>query len=169
MPAIRTVIDVGGQDCKAIRVDENGGLADFAMNDKCAAGTGRSLELNAEALGVDVSELGDLSLRAEEEIEIASQCSIFTEMEIMHLLMEERSAADIAAGINKAMARRVRTLAGKVGADIVAGIARSVASKVALLARRVEFREKVVMVGGVALNRGVIGYVEEELQLKLSP
>ena len=140
IPAIRTVIDVGGQDCKAIRVDEKGGLSDFVMNDKCAAGTGRSLELNAEALGVDVSELGELSLQASEEIEITSQCSIFTEMEIMHLLMEDRSAADIAAGINKAMARRVRMLAGKVG-----------------------IKEDIGMTGGVSKNIGVVRFLEEML------
>jgi predicted CoA-substrate-specific enzyme activase len=134
---VRTVIDVGGQDCKAIRVDANGGLLDFVMNDKCAAGTGRSLELNAEALGIDVSSLGDLSLNATEEIEITSQCSIFTEMEILHLLMEDKSTANIAAGINKAMARRVRMLVGKVGIE-----------------------DDVGMTGGVSKNIGVITFLE---------
>jgi predicted CoA-substrate-specific enzyme activase len=138
--SIRTVIDVGGQDCKAIRVDADGNLEDFVMNDKCAAGTGRSLELNSEALGVDVSELGPLSLKSTESIVITSQCSIFTELEIMHLLMEDKSTADIAAGINEAMARRVKMLAGKVG-----------------------IKSDIGMTGGVSKNVGVVKYLEEAL------
>jgi predicted CoA-substrate-specific enzyme activase len=143
VPAIRTVIDVGGQDCKAIRVGTDGGVEDFVMNDKCAAGTGRSLELNSEALGVDVSELGPLSLEAVEAIVITSQCSIFTELEIMHLVMEGRSPADIAAGINQAMARRVKMLAGRVGIVKEVGIT-----------------------GGVSKNVGVVKCLEEMLNTK---
>jgi predicted CoA-substrate-specific enzyme activase len=140
IPGIRTVIDVGGQDCKAIRVGTDGGVEDFVMNDKCAAGTGRSLELNSEALGVEVSELGPLSLEANEAIVITSQCSIFTELEIMHLLMEGRSTPDIAAGINQAMARRVKMLAGRVG-----------------------IRNEVGVTGGVSKNVGVVKMLEEML------
>jgi predicted CoA-substrate-specific enzyme activase len=110
------------------------------MNDKCAAGTGRSLELNSEALGVEVSELGPLSLEANEAIVITSQCSIFTELEIMHLLMEGRSASDIAAGINKAMARRVKMLAGRVG-----------------------IKKDVGITGGVSKNVGVVKVLQEML------
>jgi predicted CoA-substrate-specific enzyme activase len=141
--SIRTVIDVGGQDCKAIRVDSGGNLEDFVMNDKCAAGTGRSLELNAEALGVDISELGPLSLESTEAIVITSQCSIFTELEIMHLLMEDKSTANIAAGINEAMARRVKMLVGKVGV-----------------------RNDIGVTGGVSKNVGVVKYLEEALGIK---
>jgi len=140
VPGIRTVIDVGGQDCKAIRVGADGSVEDFVMNDKCAAGTGRSLELNSEALGVEVSELGPLSLEANETIVITSQCSIFTELEIMHLLMEGRSASDIAAGINQAMARRVKMLAGRVGIKSDVGIT-----------------------GGVSKNVGVVKVLQEML------
>jgi predicted CoA-substrate-specific enzyme activase len=140
VPGIRTVIDVGGQDCKAIRVGADGSVEDFVMNDKCAAGTGRSLELNSEALGVEVSELGPLSLEANEAIVITSQCSIFTELEIMHLLMEGRSASDIAAGINKAMARRVKMLAGRVG-----------------------IKKDVGITGGVSKNVGVVKVLQEML------
>ena len=140
VPSIRTVIDVGGQDCKAIRVGADGSVDDFVMNDKCAAGTGRSLELNSEALGVDVSELGPLSLEADEAIVITSQCSIFTELEIMHLLMEGRSTSDIAAGINQAMARRVKMLAGRVGIKSDVGIT-----------------------GGVSKNVGVVKILQETL------
>jgi len=140
VPGIRTVIDVGGQDCKAIRVGADGGVDDFVMNDKCAAGTGRSLELNSEALGIEVSELGPLSLEAKEAIVITSQCSIFTELEIMHLLMEGRSTADIAEGINQAMARRVKMLAGRVG-----------------------IRNDVGITGGVSKNVGVVKILQETL------
>jgi len=140
VPDIRTVIDVGGQDCKVIRVSDEGLLEDFAMNDKCAAGTGRSLEIMAEALGVDVTRLGPLSLEASGAITITNQCSIFTEMEIMHLLMEEESVADIAAGINEAMARRVKMLVGRIG-----------------------LRKRIGLTGGVSKNIGVVRYLEEML------
>jgi predicted CoA-substrate-specific enzyme activase len=143
VPGIRTVIDVGGQDCKAIRVGTDGGVEDFVMNDKCAAGTGRSLELNSEALGVEVSELGPVSLEAKEVIVITSQCSIFTELEIMHLLMEGRSTADIAAGINQAMARRVKMLAGRVG-----------------------IKNDVGITGGVSKNVGVVKMLSEMLNVE---
>lgn len=140
IPNIRTVIDVGGQDCKVIRVSDEGVLEDFVMNDKCAAGTGRSLEIMAEALGVEIDQLGPLSLEASETITITSQCSIFTEMEIMHLLMEEKSVADIAAGINDAMARRVKMLVGRVG-----------------------LKKDIGLTGGVSKNVGVVKFLENML------
>ena len=90
VPGVRTVIDIGGQDCKAIRVDAGGFLEDFVMNDKCAAGTGRSLELMSQYLGVHYSELAGLAAQAERVITITSQCSIFSELEIMHYLMEDQ-------------------------------------------------------------------------------
>ena len=139
VPSIRTVIDVGGQDCKAIRVDERGLLEDFVMNDKCAAGTGRSLELMADVLGVDISELGPLSLDGSPLV-ITNQCSIFAEMEILHFLCDEKPLADIAAGINDAMARRVKMLAGKVGV-----------------------KEQMGMTGGVSKNVGVVKDLERML------
>ncbi|MBW2060730.1 MAG: 2-hydroxyglutaryl-CoA dehydratase [Deltaproteobacteria bacterium] len=140
---IRTVIDVGGQDCKAIKVDKDGLLEDFVMNDKCAAGTGRSLELMSEALGTDVSQLGPLSLKASEALVITNQCSIFAEMEIMHYLCEEKNVADIAAGINEAMARRVKLLAGKIGV-----------------------KEDIGVTGGVSKNIGVVQNLERMLGKK---
>ena len=140
VPSIRTVIDVGGQDCKVIRVSQEGALEDFVMNDKCAAGTGRSLEIMAEALGVGIEELGPLSLEASERISITSQCSIFTEMEIMHLLMEDKRVADIAAGINDAMARRVKMLVGRIG-----------------------LKADIGLTGGVSKNVGVVRFLEDVL------
>jgi predicted CoA-substrate-specific enzyme activase len=143
LPSIRTVIDIGGQDCKAIRVDKDGMLEDFVMNDKCAAGTGRSLELMAEVLGKDITELGPLSLESSNSVVITNQCSIFAEMEILHYMCEEKSIADIAAGINESMARRVKMLAGKVGV-----------------------KEDVGMTGGVSKNVGVVKYLGEMLGKK---
>jgi predicted CoA-substrate-specific enzyme activase len=140
VPSIRTVIDIGGQDCKGIRVDENGHLSDFVMNDKCAAGTGRSLELMAEVLGVDISELGPLSLESQSPAVITSQCSIFAETEILHYLCEEKRIADVAAGINESMARRVKMLVGKVGVQ-----------------------DDIGMTGGVSKNVGVVRYLENML------
>ncbi|MCP4752535.1 MAG: 2-hydroxyglutaryl-CoA dehydratase [Proteobacteria bacterium] len=142
VPGIKTVIDVGGQDCKAIRVDRDGNLEDFVMNDKCAAGTGRSLELNSEALGIDISELGPVSLEATESIAITNQCSIFTELEIMHLLMEDTSVANIAAGINEAMTRRVKMLVGRVG-----------------------LKKDIGITGGVSKNVGVVKCLEKVLDV----
>jgi predicted CoA-substrate-specific enzyme activase len=141
IPEIRTVIDVGGQDCKVIRVDEGGHLLDFVMNDKCAAGTGRSLEIMGESLGVDISELGPLSLDSTDPVVITNQCSIFAEMEIMHYLCEERSTTDIAAGINEAMARRVKMLVGRVGV-----------------------KKEIGVTGGVSKNIGVVKYLEKMLE-----
>ncbi len=143
VPSVRTVIDVGGQDCKAIRVDGEGRLVDFVMNDKCAAGTGRSLELMSESLGVDVSELGPLGEEAEEPVEITNQCSIFAETEIGRYLCEERSFADIAAGINESMARRVKALVGRVGVE-----------------------EEVGVTGGVSKNMGVVRNLEALLKVR---
>jgi predicted CoA-substrate-specific enzyme activase len=157
MPTIRTVIDVGGQDCKAIRVDGEGGLVDFVMNDKCAAGTGRSLELMSESLGVDVSELGPLAEEAEEAVEITNQCSIFAEMEISRYLCEERSFSDIAAGINESMARRVKGLVGRVGVEKEVGVTGGVSKNLGVVKNLeallgvefVQFREDPQIIGAL--------------------
>jgi len=146
VPSVRTVIDIGGQDCKAIRVDENGVLEDFVMNDKCAAGTGRSLELMSQYLGVDFSELDTLAEEADQAITITSQCSIFSELEIVHHLMEDKKAADIAAGINEAMARRVKMLVGRVGV-----------------------KNDLAITGGVCKNADVVRNLEEMLGAEFVP
>ncbi len=141
IPGIRTVIDVGGQDCKVIRIDEDGLLVDFVMNDKCAAGTGRSLEIMGESLGVDISDLGPLSFESTDPVLITNQCSIFAEMEIMHYMCEEKSITDIAAGINEAMARRIKMLVGRLGV-----------------------KKEVGVTGGVSKNIGVVKYLEQMLE-----
>jgi predicted CoA-substrate-specific enzyme activase len=129
-PGIRTIIDGGGQDCKAIRVDANGMLEDFRVNTKCAAGTGRSVELMAESLGVEVSELGPLSLESADPVILRNPCCIITEIEIRHLVLEGRASPDIAAGINEITAHRIlnvtRGLGVKKDIGITGGIAKNI-------------------------------------------
>jgi predicted CoA-substrate-specific enzyme activase len=144
VPGVRTIIDGGGQDCKAIRVDSKGMVRDFRMNTKCAAGTGRALELMAESLGVDVSELGPLSREATDPVVFQEPCCVLTEIEIRHLIMEGRPSTDIAAGINDITARRILHLARNLG-----------------------IRREVGVTGGIAKNLGVIACLEQSLETKL--
>ncbi|CUU42506.1 2-hydroxyglutaryl-CoA dehydratase component A [Blastochloris viridis] len=114
----RTIIDIGGQDAKAIRVDpDNGRVVEFVLNDKCAAGTGRFLERIAELLGYRLDELGEKSLQAKKKIEISSQCVVFAESEVISLKAKGEHPEDIAAAIHYASARRVRNLVNRVGLD----------------------------------------------------
>lgn len=144
VPSVRTVIDVGGQDCKAIRVDGKGGLVNFIMNDKCAAGTGRFLEGMGRTLGVRLEELATLSMGSRKPLQINSICSVFTEIEALCLVNEGESLPDIAAGINQAMARRIKGLVARIG-----------------------IREDVCFTGGVAKNAGVVKSMEESLGVNL--
>nr|WP_294554574.1 acyl-CoA dehydratase activase [uncultured Rhodopila sp.] len=114
----RTIIDIGGQDAKAIRVDpENGRVIEFIMNDKCAAGTGRFLERIAELLGYTLEELGERSLESDKKIDISSQCVVFAESEVISLKAKGEKPQDIAAAIHLASARRVRNLVNRLGLD----------------------------------------------------
>ena len=144
VPTLRTVIDIGGQDTKAIRVDKNGLVKDFRMSTKCAAGTGRALELMAQSLGVKVDEVGPLSLNASEPVIFQQPCCILTEIEIRHEVFEGRDSADIAAGINDYIARRTINLARNLG-----------------------IRKEVGITGGVAKNLGIIRCLERALETKL--
>ena len=143
-PAVRTILDIGGQDSKAIRLNEKGEVADFVMNDKCAAGTGRFLEMIARSLEVDVDELGSIALQSKEDIEITSMCSVFAESEVISLLANNREKTDIANGICRAVANKSYSLLKRVGLEA-------------------EF----MMTGGVAKNAGVVRAVEEKLGTKL--
>ncbi|SHF51001.1 acyl-CoA dehydratase activase [Desulforamulus putei] len=125
------VIDIGGQDSKAIVINDCGKVLDFAMNDKCAAGTGRFLQVIAAALGVDVSELGELA-RGRQPLEINSMCTVFAESEVISLLAKGEDKRDIIAGIHRSVARRVWGMASRFAP---AG--------------------KVIFTGGVAKNRDV--------------
>ena len=143
-PAVRTILDIGGQDSKAIRLNEKGEVADFVMNDKCAAGTGRFLEMIARSLEVDVDELGSIALQSKEDIEITSMCSVFAESEVISLIANNREKTDIANGICRAVANKSYSLLKRVGLEA-------------------EF----MMTGGVAKNAGVVRAVEEKLGKKL--
>lgn len=143
-PAIRTVIDIGGQDAKAIRVDGSGTLESFIMNDKCAAGTGHFLELMAHTLEVDLSALGRLALRARRPVHVTSRCSAFVETEVLHFLQGGARREDVAAGVADAMAERV-----------------------AALARRVSPEPAVTLTGGVAKNLAVRRRLEARLRIRI--
>jgi predicted CoA-substrate-specific enzyme activase len=114
----KTIIDIGGQDCKAIKIDpDNGRVIEFLMNDKCAAGTGRFLEKTAEMLGYQLEELGERALESKKKLEISSQCVVFAESEIISLKANGERREDIAAGIHFATARRVKNLVNRIGLD----------------------------------------------------
>jgi len=113
LPSARTVIDIGGQDCKGIRI-ENGKVVDFVMNDKCAAGTGRFLEIIAEALGVPLSQMGELSLTAVKPAVISNTCTVFAEQEVISQLSNGESVPNLLAGIHQAIATRIHAMAGKL-------------------------------------------------------
>ena len=143
-PNIRTILDIGGQDSKAIRLNEQGEVADFAMNDKCAAGTGRFLEAMARTLELDISELGPVSLRAKEDVAISSMCTVFAESEVISLIAQNKEKADIARGVHRAIAGKVCSLLSRVNPE-----------------------PEYMMTGGVAKNPGVVKAVEEKLGAKM--
>ncbi len=138
-PEVHTVVDIGGQDVKVLQI-ENGVMTNFVMNDKCAAGTGRFLDVMARVLEVKVDELGDLGAQSTKDVPISSTCTVFAESEVISQLSMDTAKC-----------------------DIINGIHHSVASRVAGLAHRVGVREQVVMTGGVAQNKGVVDALEEEL------
>ena len=139
-PEARTVIDIGGQDCKVMKLDTNGKLDSFVMNDKCAAGTGRFLEVMARVLELELSMLESLDEKAQHIVEITSTCAVFAESEVISCLS---TGADIPG--------------------IVAGIHRSAALKAAGLAKRLTVTEPVFFTGGVSRNGGVKRALEREL------
>jgi predicted CoA-substrate-specific enzyme activase len=141
-PAVRTIIDIGGQDSKAIAVDADGRVREFAMNDKCAAGTGRFLEVMARALEVDLGEFGAFSLRGGRPAGISSLCTVFAESEVISLIAKGETRENIIAGIHESIAARVAAMAGRVGVQA-----------------------PVMMTGGVARNRGVVRALEKKIGL----
>ena len=138
-PEVHTVIDIGGQDVKVLEI-ENGVMTNFAMNDKCAAGTGRFLDVMARVLEVDVKDLGRLGAMSTKYVGISSTCTVFAESEVI---------SQLAMGTDKC--------------DIINGIHRSVAGRVAGLAHRIGVRDQVVMTGGVAQNQGIVKALQDEL------
>jgi predicted CoA-substrate-specific enzyme activase len=139
-PEVRSVIDIGGQDSKAIALDDNGHVKNFAMNDKCAAGTGRFLEVMAHALEVDLDRFGSFALRADHPSKISSLCTVFAESEVISLIAKGEKRENIIAGIHESIAARVGALASRTG-----------------------LRPAVMMTGGVAKNIGVVKALEKKI------
>ncbi len=144
-PECRTIIDIGGQDAKVISLGERGTIANFVMNDKCAAGTGRFLDVMAGILQLDVGELEAYAKRADAPVKISSTCTVFAESEVISQLSQ-----------NVALT------------NLIAGICNSVASRVAALAKRIGVKETVCMSGGVALNGGVREALGRELGIEVA-
>ena len=142
-PNARTAIDIGGQDTKCLKID-NGKLINFVMNDKCAAGTGRFLELTAAALGIELQDMGDISLKADKKIQISNMCTIFAQQEVVALLSHGEKLENILAGLHAALA-----------------------SRVAALARRLGIEPDLVLTGGVAKNTGMVKAMKESLDCEL--
>jgi len=144
-PGTRTVVDIGGQDTKAIRVSPQGEVVDFCMNDKCAAGTGRFLEACAAVLDMKLSEIGDVSMRSTHPLKITNVCTVFVESEIVSQLARGEKVEDILRGVHNAIAGR----------------------SVALL-RRVGIEAQVAFTGGVSRNGGMVRALEERLGLPIN-
>jgi predicted CoA-substrate-specific enzyme activase len=138
-PRAKTIIDIGGQDTKVIRVDGKGRVTEFEMNDKCAAGTGRFIEVMAKALSVELDKIGDISLQHQKDLAISSICTVFAESEVISLVSEGEGLEDILYGIHKAIADRTMGLITRLG-----GV-----------------EADVVMCGGVAKNIGVVKALEK--------
>ena len=141
IPETKMIIDIGGQDSKAIAVNDKGEVADFVMNDKCAAGTGRFFEVMATVLELSLEEFGLLSLKSKNPCKISSICTIFAESEVISLRAEKKLSEDIIAGLHRSAAKRIVSMASQTG-----------------------FYNPIVFTGGVAKNIGMRKALEEELQ-----
>lgn len=143
-PKCKTIIDVGGQDSKVIRISENGQLEDFEMNDRCAAGTGRFLEVISKALGFTIDEFGEQALKAKRPVNINSMCTVFAESEVISLIAKGENRKNIALGVHQAIVTRLLTMLYRMGV-----------------------KEDVVFAGGVAKNRCITHLLEKKLRVKL--
>ncbi len=144
-PGTRTVVDMGGQDTKAIKVGDEGEVMDFSMNDKCAAGTGRFLAAAAEVMGLSLDEIGEISLKAKSAVRLSSVCTVFVESDIMSYMAQGKSTEDILNGVHSAIAARTVSLLRRVGLE-----------------------EEVTFTGGVSRNVGMVKALEDKLQVKLN-
>jgi benzoyl-CoA reductase subunit A len=140
VPGVSTILDMGGQDCKAIRVNERGEVTNFVINDKCAAGTGRFMEIIADAMNVPLFEVGELSLKNTKNISFNTVCTVFVKSEAVALMKKGVSKADILAGLHEVISQRVVTLLKRVGIE-----------------------EKFVITGGIGNNVGVVTKIGEKL------
>lgn len=136
----KTIVDIGGQDAKVIKLDANGKVENFVMNEKCAAGTGRFLEVMARVLGCELGELSDLADHADKEISINNVCTVFAESEVISRLSGGETSANVARGAHVAIAKRVMGMCNRVG-----------------------YEPKIVMTGGVALNANMVDSLAREM------
>jgi len=143
-PQARTIIDIGGQDVKGIKIDVSGKVIDFVMNDKCAAGSGRFIEVIADTLGVSLDKVGDLSLRSQNPAKISNICTIYAQQEV---------AASLAEGVPLS--------------DLLAGVHQSLADRVCRMVNRLRVEDSVIVTGGGAKNRGLIKALSEQLGHKV--
>lgn len=143
-PEVRTVVDIGGQDSKVIRLDETGAVVNFVMNDKCAAGTGRFLEMMARTMEMTLDKMSVTGLKYDEDITISSMCTVFAESEVVSLIAQNKKTDDIVHGLNKAVAAKTASLAKRVGGE-----------------------DKYMMTGGVSKNQGLVRTLEEKLGTEL--
>jgi len=144
VPSIRTVVDIGGQDCKVMSVSEKGKVLEFVMNDRCAAGTGRFFEAMARVLNCGLEGLSSLSLNGKNPATISSQCSVFAESEVVTLINEGIELTDIVAGLHNSVASRLNSMVGKVG-----------------------LVEDVALTGGCAKNAGLVKALEKKLKISV--
>jgi predicted CoA-substrate-specific enzyme activase len=143
-PKVKAVIDIGGQDSKFIRMDDNGSILDFVMNDKCAAGTGRFLEVMARALHVELADFAKMSQMSKKPVKISSMCTVFAESEVISLIAK-----------------------GETRENIIAGIHESIASRMVSMMHRMDVVKPVVMTGGVSKNLGMREAIEKKIGMKL--
>ena len=144
-PNTRTVLDMGGQDTKAIKVGPDGSVVDFSMNDKCAAGTGRFLSAAADVTGMGIDEIGPIALQAKNPVRLTSVCTVFVESDIMSYLAQRKTVEDILGGVHKAIATRTMSLVRRVGVE-----------------------DEVTFTGGVSRNIGMVRALEEVLKTKIN-
>jgi predicted CoA-substrate-specific enzyme activase len=144
VPTARTVIDIGGQDCKALSLSPEGRLLKFSTNDKCASGTGRFIEVMAKVLNIPIDELGEISLRSKNPVTLAAACTVWAQADVIRHLNDSVPVEDIAAGINNAMASRIATLAAAAGTE-----------------------RDICMTGGVSKNAGVVSALEKNLGIRI--
>ncbi len=146
-PSVRTVLDMGGQDCKAIHIDDKGKVTQFLMNDKCAAGTGRGMEVFSDLLGIPIQDVGEMSLSVPQDPPpVSSTCVVFAKSEALGLLRQGLSKAEVLAAYCAAMAHRVVSLLERVGVE-----------------------KEFVLTGGISKNIGIVSRIEKEMNIKALP
>jgi len=143
-PQARTIVDIGGQDSKAITIDHHGRVTNFIMNDKCAAGSGRFVEVIADTVGLKLEQMGDLSLRSIHPAQISSICTIWAQQEVASRLAE-----------------------GVPIPDLIAGVHRSLADRVARMVKRLKLQQEVILTGGGGKNKGLVKALSEQLDCEI--